>query len=86
MGCSLENIVSLALLSSFMILLITKIGLREYAQTFGPKLISKMFNCGFCLSFWCNVLLSFIFSIFVFEGLEFLLCPLLATPITRKMI
>ena len=55
----IESVILLALSATFILLLITKLGWREKGQIYGPKLISKMFNCDFCISFWiCFVPLS----------------------------
>jgi len=81
-----QDITLIALGASFIILLITKLGWREWVQTFGPKLFSDMFNCSFCLSFWTCVLISIFFFIFVGGGWPVFLYPILATPITRMLI
>lgn len=82
----LELSASIGLFSAFMILLITKLGIREKIQVFGPKLISKAFSCDFCLAFWTNLILSVIFYIFVYASAKLIICVALATVITRKMI
>lgn len=81
----LVKIICLSLFAAFVILLITKIGLREWVQTFAPKLLSKLFSCDFCLSFWICVLISFVFYIFVKDE-NILVLPFLASPLTRLMI
>jgi hypothetical protein len=83
---TLANIICLSLLAAFMILLITKLGIREWVQTFGSKLFAKLFSCDFCLSFWVSVILSVIFYTFVNRDLECIIYPLLATPIIRRLI
>jgi hypothetical protein len=82
----LQNVILIALGASFIILLISKLGWREWVQTFGPKLISEMFGCSFCLSFWTCYLISIILFIFVNREGFTLLYPFLATPITRILI
>lgn len=78
-------LVFIALISAFIILLITKIGLRDFVIERSPKLISEMFNCDFCLSFWTNVFMTII--VISYTGfLPFMAIPILATPITRILI
>lgn len=81
----LIDIIIIALISAFIILLITKIGLRDFVIEQGPKLISKMFNCDFCLSFWANVFVAF-FMAAVLGFLPLIAVPIFATPITRILI
>jgi len=81
-----QNIITLALGATFILLFIQKIGVREWVQIHGPKLISKLFNCDFCLSFWICVVLSIIFYTFVCKEIEVVLYPFLATPLVRILI
>lgn len=81
----LTDIIITALISAFVILLITKIGLRDFIIEQGPKLISKMFNCDFCLSFWTNVFIALIMAASM-ECLSFIIIPILAAPVTRVLI
>lgn len=82
----IENLFIVAATASFLILLIDKGGWREKVQIYGPKLISQMFSCDFCISFWFCVLVSIILFIFVDREWATLLCPFIASPITRKLI
>lgn len=81
----LIDTIIIALISAFIILLITKIGLRDFIIERGPKLISKMFNCDFCLSFWTNVFVAF-FIAALLGFLPLIVAPIFATPITRILI
>lgn len=81
----LTDIIITALLSAFVILLITKIGLRDFVIERGPKLISKMFNCDFCLSFWTNVFIVLIMAASM-GCLSFIIIPIFAAPVTRVFI
>lgn len=81
----LTDIIITALLSAFVILLITKIGLRDFVIEQGPKLISKMFNCDFCLSFWTNVFIALIMAAST-GCLSFIIIPIFAAPVTRVFI
>lgn len=80
------NILYLALTASFFILLIERLGIRENVQTRAPKLISDMFRCDFCLSFWVCVVLSVIFYIFVYRNARVFLAPILVTPLIRALL
>lgn len=81
----LADIFIIALISAFTILLITKIGLRDFVIEHGPKLISRMFDCDFCLSFWTSVLVT-AGMVLVTKDLSLALVPMLSTPITRILI
>ena len=81
----LADIFIIALISAFIILLITKIGLRDFVIERGPKLISRMFNCDFCLSFWASVLVT-AGMVLATKDLSLAVIPMLSTPITRILI
>jgi hypothetical protein len=81
----METILSISGISAFIILFITKVKIREYLQTFGPKIISKLMGCDFCLSFWTNVILIVVFVIFTHET-KYLYLIFVNTPITRILI
>lgn len=74
-----------ACISAFGILLIGKLGIRDEIITKAPKLISQLFDCDFCLSFWMSLILAIILAIF-FEEIIILFIPILSTPITRFLI
>lgn len=80
----LWELATVSLLSSFILLLAKKQRWIEWAQVRAPKLLSQLLNCEFCLSFWVNVLISITFCIFA--GDINWLVPLMATPITRKLL
>lgn len=73
------------LLSAFIILLIGKVGLRDYIIAHSSKLISKLFDCDFCLSWWTSVALTLVAYIFVGDTNLFII-PFIATPIIRVLI
>lgn len=77
--------VCIALIAAFIILLIGKIGLREYIVLVAPKLISKLFSCDFCLSFWLAFALAILASL-ICNSLILVAIPLFSTPITRILI
>ena len=80
------NVILLALCATFILLLITKLGWREKGQIYAPKLISDMFNCDFCISFWTCFVLSVLLFIFVDRDWIVLLYPVFASPIVRRLI
>ena len=75
----------IALAAAFVILLIGKLGIRDRVIAKAPKLISQLFDCDFCLSFWTSVILAAILAIF-FSELSILFIPIISTPITRILI
>ncbi len=75
----------IACAAAFGILFIGKVGIREAVITAAPKLISKLFECDFCLSFWTSLILAIILAI-SFSNMSILLTPIISTPITRVLI
>lgn len=71
--------------SAFIILLMGKLGIREAVVVRSPRLISELFSCDFCLSFWTGLILAIILAIFSNE-IGAMLIPFLSTPITRVLI
>ena len=78
-------LIYIALAAAFVILLIGKLGVRDSIIARAPKLISKLFDCDFCLSFWTSVILAIILAIF-FSEFNILFIPIISTPITRILI
>lgn len=75
----------IALIAAFGILLIGKLGVRDKIILRAPKLISKLFDCDFCLSFWSSVILAIILALFSNEPIFFII-PIISTPIIRFLI
>ena len=75
----------IALIVAFGILLIGKLGIRDKIISRAPKLISKLFDCDFCLSFWSSVILAIILALFLSEPI-FFITPIISTPIIRFLI
>lgn len=75
----------IALAAAFVILLIGKLGIRDSVIAKAPKLISQLFDCDFCLSFWTSAILAVILAIF-FSEFSILFIPIISTPITRILI
>lgn len=78
-------LIYIALAAAFVILLIGKLGIRDSIILKAPKLISQLFDCDFCLSFWTSVILAVILAIF-FNEISILFIPIISTPITRILI
>lgn len=75
----------IAIVSAFIILLIDRIGLREFVVCRSPKVISRLFSCDFCLGFWVSVVLSAALSLAVGDA-SFMLIPIMSTPVTRILL
>ena len=75
----------IACISAFIILFAGKIGMRDEIIAKSPKLISQLFDCDFCLSFWTSFILAIILAIF-FNEIRLLFIPIISTPITRILI
>ena len=78
-------LIYIALASAFVILLIGKLGIRDNIIAKAPKLISQLFECDFCLSFWTSLVLAIFLAIF-FREMSILFVPVISTPITRTLI
>lgn len=82
----LQSLVFSASLAAFVILFISKIGLRDNIIMKSPvKLISQLFECDFCLSFWANVCISILICI-AMKDPKYIVIPFFAAPLTRIMI
>ena len=81
----LSALIYIALAAAFVILLIGKLGIRDSIITKAPKLISQLFDCDFCLSFWMSAILAVILAIF-FRELSIRFMPIISTRITRILI
>lgn len=75
----------IACISAFIILFAGKTGMRDEIIARAPKLISQLFNCDFCLSFWTSFILAIILAIF-FNEIRLLFIPIVSTPMTRILI
>lgn len=74
-----------AAIAAFSVTLMHKWGLVEYAQVHAGQLISQMFHCDFCLSWWTCVILSILCAL-IFWHWALLFVPFIATPIARKLL
>lgn len=77
--------VLVALMASFVVLLMKKWGVTEYMQVHGKGLLPELFSCDLCLSFWTSVVITAILSVSVREP-WMLTIPVLSTPLARQMV
>lgn len=82
---TLYQIVTIALLSAFIIQLISKLGARDYVIENSGYIISNAFSCDFCISFWVNLCVCAILAI-ITANFVLLFIPFLSTPITRILL
>lgn len=75
----------IALVTAFSILLIGKTGLRDLIIEKAPRLVSEMFDCDFCLSFWLSLILAVILAIIIVEPV-LIIVPFISVPITRILL
>lgn len=75
----------IACFSAFVILFMTKIGFREYVEVNGSKLLSELFSCDFCLSFWTGLIIT-VFIVAFTGDFSLFLCAVITPPITRILI
>lgn len=75
-----------SLLAAWLILLLMKVGVIEWAQVNGSKLVSELASCHFCLSWWSCVVITLIIFVFVCGDVKVCLVPFMAAPITRQII
>ena len=80
------NIVILvALMATFVLLLLRKIGVIEHVQVHGNEFFSKLANCDFCISWWTCVILVLFVTIYTGD-MSCLLVPFFSTPLTRYLL
>ena len=81
----LTLVIYIALLSAFAIQLAKKLGITEWMQVHGSRIVAELFSCDFCMSWWMNVILSVILAI-GFGSWWALVLPFFATMITRFLL
>ena len=83
---ALHQVIFIALAAAFIILFIDKVGLRGKVIEKCPiELISKMFECDFCISFWTSVILAVIIAI-ISNNVIAIAYPVFTTPIVRLLL
>ena len=78
-------ILIVALLASFVVLLVKKWGWAEWVQVHGNVFFSELFSCDLCMSFWAAVVICVIMAV-VTADTRYILLPILTTPLTRIMV
>lgn len=81
----MELVVLVALAASFMVLLVKKWGIAEWMQIHGGEVMSRLFSCDFCMSFWSSLVVCVLISCW-HEDPVLLAVPLFSTPIARMMV
>lgn len=71
--------------AAFAILFVERLGIRDKIVAEAPKLISQLFECDFCLSFWTSLILAIILAI-IFNEMSIIFIPIVSTPITRILL
>lgn len=71
--------------TAFILLFLQKTGIIEQVQIHASKLISKLFSCHFCLSFWTALVLALFLAMY-FRDYTLLLIPVFSAPITRRLL
>lgn len=78
-----------ALATTFILLFMTKTGVRDSIRDFCDErklyLVAEMFNCDFCLGFWSNLIIASIFVVITGDP-NYLFVPVFSTPITRFLL
>lgn len=93
---TIYKIIELALAVAFVILLSMKTEirykLRDYIDAFANRhgiekirLISKMLDCDFCLSFWLSLAFAIVFAV-ASNDASWLYIPILSTPLIRFIL
>lgn len=77
--------VMVALTANFILLLFYKLGIVEWLQVHGDGVMSKLAHCDFCMSWWICAFLSVVLLSVTSEA-SFLIVPILATPIARRLL
>lgn len=79
------SVVLVALLSAFVVIVLTKWQIREFIQVHGGNFFGRMADCDFCFGFWIAVLLS-VGATCTVGDCRLLLIPLFSAPITRILL
>ena len=74
-----------AMLTTFTLLLLRKIGFVERMQVHGNWFVSQLFQCAFCLSFWLSLIVSIVL-VFVTSELTYIFIPFFSTPLSRHVL
>lgn len=75
----------IALIASFIVLLLSKVGVLEWMQINCSETISKLASCHFCLSFWIGFIVAIVFAV-ITDNLLLVFVPFCSSPISRMLL
>lgn len=81
----LISVCLVALLSAFIILLLTKWRIVEWLQVNGGDFFGKMAECHLCMGFWVAVILSAI-AVYITGDYMLMFVPVFSSPLTRYIL
>lgn len=86
----LGNSFILALFITFVIIVLTKVGLRDFLRNIcdkkkGFELFAEAIDCNFCFGFWLSLFCAVWLSL-ITEDNNWLICPFLAAPLIRFLL
>lgn len=81
----LITLLTISLLSAFIISLLGKLKVIEKMQIHGNDFISELASCNFCLSWWTNLIVSIV-AFGILQEIYILAIPFLGTMITRHIL
>ena len=81
----MTELLSISLISTFIIQFISVVGIREWLQIHSNKFFNKLLNCDFCLSFWVNLFVSLCYITYT-KDYSIWYYFIIATPITKKLL
>lgn len=81
----LSVVLMVSLLAAFMVLLVKKWGIAEWMQVHGCRMVSELFSCDLCMSFWACVIVSGM-ALMVTGEVICVVLPFMATPVTRMIV
>lgn len=74
-----------ACMSAFIVLLLGRLGVRDYVVMYGTRLLSALFSCDFCMCFWTVVAITTILVVALHSPALLLAIPI-STPIARILL
>lgn len=78
-------VIIVALLAAYVLILLRKLGVMEWGQIHGNKIIAELCSCDFCQSWWAGVIVAILATLFTGD-FTCMLIPFCSTPITRYLL
>lgn len=79
-------VVFVALLATFTIQIMTKVGIREkLINNIQVEVLCKLLECDFCLGFWIAFMFSALLSVSNNDP-SYMIIPILSAPLTRYLL